>query len=317
MSQRDVEFTAEDGTVLRGTLHVPPTGHGPAVVMAHGFSGVAEQISHYAAEFAARGLTTLVFDHRGFGRSDGTPRSEVDPWRQLGDWRDAIDVALTFGEVDVSAPVGVWGSSFAGGLAMILAATDPRIGCVVAQIPNVSGQRNGPILFTAAERARLAELVAEDRQRRRQGGDPGTIPVFATSPTEACALPPAVSPRYVEGLTRTFPTWRNEVTLRSVEHMLTFEPSGWIPFVAPTPLLMIVGRHDTCTSPQVQLEVFDSAREPKKLVVHPGGHFDTYDDHFALTVTAAGDWLTEHLRDPAPAQTPSDTTSKESANAHV
>ncbi|MFG3023977.1 hypothetical protein ACGFZQ_36575 [Streptomyces sp. NPDC048254] len=31
----------------------------------------------------------LAHDHRTFGSSGGTPRQDVDPWRQIADWRRA------------------------------------------------------------------------------------------------------------------------------------------------------------------------------------------------------------------------------------
>ncbi len=295
-TSRQIEFDTGDGTTLRGTLFVPALGSGSVVVMAHGFSGVAEQIQHYAAAFAAAGVTTLVFDHRGFGMSDGAQRLEVDPWQQLNDWRDAIDAALQLPEVDASAALGVWGSSFAGGLAMILAATDPRVRCVVAQIPNVGGRVNARRLFSVDERSRLDALFLADRARRRRGEAPRTVPVFAADPGELCALPPAVSPRYIDAALRASRSWRNEVTVRSVENMLTFEPGGWFDNVSPIPLLMIVAQNDTCTFPGPQLEMYDSLPGPKKLVTHPGGHFDTYAEHFEVTMSAARDWFAEHLR---------------------
>jgi fermentation-respiration switch protein FrsA (DUF1100 family) len=99
-------------------------------------------------------------------------------------------------------------------------------------------------------------------------------------------------------------TWENEVTLRSVENMLAFEPGGWAPFVSPTPLLMIVAARDSVTFPGPQQEIFESAHEPKRLVVHDGGHFDTYTDHFEETSTAARDWLQEHLSRPDVGEVP-------------
>lgn len=33
----------------------------------------------------------------------------------------------------------------------------------------------------------------------------------------------------------------------------------------------------------------------QQLLVHPGGHFDTYIDHFEQTSQAARDWLVKHL----------------------
>ena len=50
-SRRDIEFPAEDGTVLRGWLYEPEGGGpSPTVVMAHGFSAVKEM---YLDDFAA------------------------------------------------------------------------------------------------------------------------------------------------------------------------------------------------------------------------------------------------------------------------
>ena len=266
--------------------------------MAHGFSGVKEQIEHYAACFAAAGFAALVYDHRGFGASDGTPRLEVDPAVQLVDWRDAITFALTQPEIDASAGVGLWGSSLAGGMAMVVAANDRRVRCVVAQIPHVSGHRNGRAMFDATQRAELDARFAEDRVARFAGAEPAMIPVFATSPGEACALPPATTKKRLDAAIAQAPSCRNEVTLRSVENMNQFEPAGWAAYIAPTPFLMIVATNDTCTFPDIQLAVFAGAREPKRLVIHPGGHFDTYTDHFEPTSRAAVAWFGEHLARP-------------------
>jgi hypothetical protein len=32
----------------------------------------------------------LLHDHRNFGSSDGAVRHDIDPWRQIADWRRAI-----------------------------------------------------------------------------------------------------------------------------------------------------------------------------------------------------------------------------------
>jgi hypothetical protein len=35
--------------------------------------------------------------------------------------------------------IGLWGTSYAGGRALVLGATDPRLKTVVAQVPTISG----------------------------------------------------------------------------------------------------------------------------------------------------------------------------------
>jgi dienelactone hydrolase len=56
--KRDVEFSTEDGTILRGVLRAPDAEDGaPGIVMAHGFSGVKEQLDDYAALFSDSGFS--------------------------------------------------------------------------------------------------------------------------------------------------------------------------------------------------------------------------------------------------------------------
>jgi hypothetical protein len=294
--KQKVDFATEDGTILSGLLFTGDASGRPSrgIVMAHGFSGVKEGLSQYATFFAEAGYTVLLYDHRTFGESGGEPRYEVQPYQQVLDWRDAITFLLTRPEVDSSRGVGVFGSSFAGGLGMVVAATDPRVDVVVAQIPNVSGVRNGTRLLGADGVAEVKARSIVDRTRRLVGEKPDMIPVFG-SDEELCAFPPDAVDEMPKGKVPDA-TWVNTVTLRSLENYLDFELAGWVPLIAPKPLLMIVGERDTCTYPDIQKAVFDTAGEPKKLVTHPGGHWGTYTTYFDIAGYAARDWFLEHAR---------------------
>jgi uncharacterized protein len=201
-------------------------------------------------------------------------------------------------EFDAETGFGVWGSSFAGGLAMVTAANDPRVRCAVAQIPNVSGHRNGAKIFTAEQLASIRRRAAADRLARLQGATPEMVPMFPTAAGGFAAfmlgLPEAIVQRASE-----VPTWRNEVTLRSLEYLIEFEPAGWMPYVTPKPLMMIVAEQDVCAFTDIQLDVFASLGEPKRLVTFPGGHFDAYGRFFDETAGPALAWFEEHLHRPA------------------
>ncbi len=68
----------------------------PVVVMGHGFAGVrALRLYTYAEHFAEAGYVVVVFDYRGFGESDGSPRQVLDVRMQLQDWRAALQFART------------------------------------------------------------------------------------------------------------------------------------------------------------------------------------------------------------------------------
>lgn len=141
MTQRqEIEFVADRDVVLRGWVFVPDgVGPFPAITMAHGFAGVKEHgLERFARFFADAGFVVLVHDHRGFGASDGTPRYDIDPWAQIADWRRAISFLEAQPSVDPER-IGLWGSSYAGGHAIVLGATDRRLRAVVAQVPTVSG----------------------------------------------------------------------------------------------------------------------------------------------------------------------------------
>ena len=134
--QRDIEFRAEDGVILRGWHYLPESaGPLPTVVMAHGYSAVKEMyLDRFAEAFADAGIGAVVFDNRNFGSSDGQPRQEIDPWQQIRDYRDAITWASGLPEVDPER-IGIWGSSYSGAHVLVVGAIDRRVKCVVAQVP--------------------------------------------------------------------------------------------------------------------------------------------------------------------------------------
>jgi dienelactone hydrolase len=166
---RRAKIQTEDGTILRAYLHSPGPGAHAGIVMCPGFGGVKPHIDPYAALFAEAGFAVLNFDNRGWGTSEGEPRQELNVFKQITDLRDAITFAESQPEFDSEQGFGVWGSSFSGGLAIVAAANDPRVRCVVAQIPNVSGHRNAVKLFTAEQLHEIRRRAAIDRLARLAG----------------------------------------------------------------------------------------------------------------------------------------------------
>ena len=294
----DIEFKTEDGTTLRGWHYTPDIGAGPwpTIVMAHGFSAVKEMyLDRFAELFAAAGLAAVVFDNRNFGASDGEPRQEIDPWQQVSDYRDAITYAQSLVDTDADR-IGVWGSSYSGGHVLMVSAIDRRIKCVASQVPLISGHRNARRLIRADVIAAVDAMCADDRRARYAGGAPAMMPVVTEDPAGAAALPTPDSWKWFTetGATRA-PSWRNEVTLRSVELFMAYEPGAYIEFISPTPLLMLVAVGDHLTVADEALGAYEHARHPKKLVTLKGGHFDAYVAGFDTAGPAARDWFVEHL----------------------
>ncbi|KVL95750.1 alpha/beta hydrolase [Burkholderia stagnalis] len=300
MARYDIEFLSE-GTILRGWFYEPdPQGTGtatpPAIVMAHGFSAVKEQyLDRYAEVFAASGFAVLVYDHRGFGASDGHPRQEVDPVLQRRGYRDAISYLLTRPDVD-AARIGIWGTSYSGGHVLEVAAIDRRVKCVVSQVPTISG-------YLSALRRTRSDLVPallarfdEDRTHRFAGGTPAMLPAVSDDPQVACAMAGADAFRFfTESAARFAPNWKNEVTLRSAEMARENEPGQYVARISPAPLLMIVADQDWLTPTDLCLQAWQTALEPKQLLMINGGHFTPYVEHFEATSRAAAQWFERHL----------------------
>ena len=130
-----------------------------------------------------------------------------------------------------------------------------------------------------------------------RGGDPAMLPVVAQDPMATSALPTADSYKwFTEKAAARAPSWRNEVTLRTVEYGFGYEPEAYIGMISATPLLMIGGTHDHLTVSDLAISAFERAHEPKRLVLLPGGHFDACVDMFKQSAEPACEWFRCHLQ---------------------
>lgn len=296
MERTDVEFGAADGAVLRGWIYLPDNERPAAAIsMAHGFGAVKEHgLDRFARAFADHGFVVLVHDHRGFGASEGLPRNDVDPWRQVEDWR----VALTFLERHPRVNprrIGIWGTSYAGGHVLVLGATDPRVSCVVSQVPTVSGYAQGQRRVAPDRTGALESQFVEDDRRVAAGEEPATIQLVAAPGAEAAYT--TAEARAFYKMPSAASVWSNEVTLRSVRASRMYEPGVWARRVSPTPLAFIIARNDTVTLTDLELETYASSLEPSTVTLIPGGHFAPYDAELGAARSAALAWFTRHLLD--------------------
>jgi hypothetical protein len=181
---------------------------------------------------------------------------------------------------------------------LVVGAIDRRVRCVVSQVPLVSGYRNLLRLVRADQVAVLREQFDADREARFRGEPPVMIPVVSSDPAGPAALPtPDSYAWFTETARLRAPAWRNEVTLRTVEMLMEYEPVTSVNRVSPTPLLMVIAAHDHLAVADEAFAAYQQALEPKKLVVLPGAHFDAYvDPMFQVAAGAARDWFAEHLR---------------------
>ncbi len=232
-----------------------------------------------------------MHDHRGFGDSEGTPRHDINPWQQIADWRRAISYLQSRDEVDPER-IGIWGSSFAGGHAIVLGATDRRIKAVVAQVPTINGFETGQRRVPPEAIAELERKFDED-ERAQLAGEPPRMQVLVS---DDLSVPASYRTResidfYLQQLPR--PIWTNEVTLRSNRWARMYEPGTWITRVSPTPLLMVVAEQDRVAVTDLALKAYECALMPKRLAYVPGGHFDVY--FLDKAIEEANAWFELHV----------------------
>ncbi|MGI5213075.1 alpha/beta fold hydrolase [Plantactinospora sp. CA-290183] len=109
----------------------------PAVLLAHGFGGTKQSVRADAEDLAELGYAVLTYTARGFGRSGGQIHLD-NPDYEVRDASRLLDWLAQRPDIRTDAPgdprVGVVGGSYGGGLALLLAAHDPRVDAIVPMI---------------------------------------------------------------------------------------------------------------------------------------------------------------------------------------
>ena len=296
------------------TPKLPPPW--PLVVMAHGWAAVKEMnLDYFAAAMGDAGLAALVFDHRGFGASEGL-RGEIDPEQQIADYRFALTAGQAIDGVDGDR-LGVWGTSFSGGHVLCVAQREPRVRAAVAQVPTISGsevtlRRRGADGLKDLEPVWALEHANIDAGKPPSyvaaadlaGHDvPGSTAADATDPVPVQNLPPAPTGLYTDDQRWRFyvdlpeprrRTWRNRITLLSLERYATYEPGRSLEGLR-TPVLVIFADADTITPTDLIRDAVRDAPSNLRTLEVTGGHYAVYAAHRDHVARAAATFLSEHL----------------------
>jgi len=266
----------------------------PAIVMAHGFAGVKEMgLAEVAKLFTEAGFVTLVFDYRYWGESEGEPRNQIFAHDMVEDYRNAVTWLSYRPEVDADR-IGVWGTSYSGGLVLYVGTFDKRVKAIVAQVPSAlnpeSRQAKDPETWS-----RVGKLLIQDRIERYRAGTVKYIKVVAPE-GEPCVLPGKDAYEEYMRLKKLAPHWRNKVTLESLEKMREFDPVSLVHLMSPTAILLIPGEKDALVPINAVKLVYERARQPKAISILPITHFEIYQDPWLSKASKlAIDWFNKHL----------------------
>ena len=260
--------------------------------MAHGFA--AEKtflLPSYAERFAQRGLAVLLFDYRNLGESEGEPRNLVSHFRHLADWRAALAHARTLDDIDTSK-IGLWGTSFSGGLVIVTAAQDQHVAAIVAQVPMVdvpgSLSRFGLMFSLTAVGHGVWDLA-----KSALTGKPHYVPVVAGPGRFAVLNQPGCE----EGYWAIVPpgaTFRNECPARVLLSSTFFRPIAWANRVR-CPALIVLAEKDQCIPPAT-IRAAAARMQASEVVALDLDHFEHYGPaHFENVARLEADFLARHL----------------------
>ena len=283
-----------DGTRMAGDLYLPKTrAEGvklPGIVFCAGTGGTKKGLPTRLGPILARaGFVCLGFDYRGWGESDPqlmlvgavpepdeqgevTVKAKPVRWQMnLNDQSYDIRCAISFlqGQPEVDPErIGLFGSSYGGGLVTLMAAIDPRVKCAAAQ---VAGLGTGP----------QRDKVGYDLMGKQARGETEPIP-FETGKLGG------KMERYVN--MRVNPA-------KSVGYPDKYELVGRI----RVPMIFIDAELEELSNPKENGEKFASILQgngvPVKYHVIKGiSHYGIYKEGFQEATDLELAWFTEHLK---------------------
>jgi dipeptidyl aminopeptidase/acylaminoacyl peptidase len=248
-------------TTLPGYLILPPqaTAPSPLAVILNGTSTSKEETLLWSDPFLEQGLAVLALDWPGSGESALT----VAPTADCDDFTEGVITAAS-AEPGIDANrIGLIGFSLGGAVAAVAAASDRRIGAVVAVTPPYDSRRwlrrAQPLL-----RRHLAALAGGEDRAMRLAADfalPGVIersrcPLLVIGAGRDLIVPPHEAVRYCaaagargtllwypeggHGLYEVLPEWTDEAARWLLAALPAASPStrvdiGTTPFAAARP----------------------------------------------------------------------------------
>lgn len=265
-----------------GAWHLPATTDAltgergrPCVVMGHGFGATRDSgLLPFAERFAAAGADVLLFDYRGYGSSDGTPRQQVSHRRHRQDYHAALATARALDGVDPQRLV-LWGSSYSGGHVIAVAAQDGRVAAVISQGAAMDGAAALWALLRGAGAKHLATLTGHGL--RDAGGAllrraPQHIAVVGPPGALAAITAPGAEAGYgaIMG-----PSFRNEMCARGILGIALNRPVRYAKKLR-CPLLLVIAAGDNIAPPDSVRTVARRAGGHTEVLELPCGHFDIY-----------------------------------------
>ncbi|MFV0645916.1 MAG: alpha/beta hydrolase [Sphingomonadaceae bacterium] len=283
-TSQTIRFTSE-GVACEGDLYLPDgfdeNGAWPALVIGHGFTVARSSLVEEGRLFAEAGFACLAIDYRHFGTSGGEPRGRLWPLQETEDFKSAIDWIETLPGIDPSR-IGIWGTSFGGGIVTHVAAHDIRVRACVAQAPILDGDFWIRSLNRESDYLSVKKHLLEARRKRTRGGGDPSHPMAAPSPDGFVPMP--ADPAMIDDVTGWYEKTGDmlmhsapEITLESFERVIEFDATYTARKIAPRAYCIVqMTGHDVYHPNQPIQEAYKAAGEPKQMVSLKIDQLDAY-----------------------------------------
>jgi uncharacterized protein len=285
-----------DGLKIAAFLYRPvgadPTLPIPAIVLVHGYSGMKTVFGNLPTQLRDAGYAVLAIDNRGYNLSEGA-RQRSNPIEHTQDVIDAVTFLETLPEIDRKR-IGIYGTSWGGGIAIQAAALDPRIKVIVTCVAVSDGERWMRESRREWEWPEFQDRVAAAARHRVTTGDVERIEL-----SDLMVSDPH-SKKVSGALAQAHPLFSSSYEIQSAEWCSRWHPIWLAPHIAPRPVLTIYAENDRLAPPRQQIDLHEACGEPKELVMLPEAeHYDSYDVANPPVATVALEaslkWYAEHL----------------------
>ena len=297
MPETEVSFFNRDGVKLASVLNLPQGAHaapGPAVLLCQGLSGVKHLVlPEVAAGLAAKGFASLRFDYSGYGDSGGE-RGWIDPPARVDDALYGFAWLRSQQAVD-SARVGVYGHSYGGPVAIVLASREPKVRAVVS----VSGPGEGAWMLSSTRTSwdwiAFKQRIEQERVTVATTGQSTLVDITEILPFSPAFF--AANEKLKVGAGDRADTGTTMFRLASADAMLDFHPEDAARRLGNRPLLLVHGENDSAAVIEAVAPIYANAPGPKKMIVMPGADHGDLDagPGLAQAIRFATDWFSGHL----------------------
>ncbi|MCW2527013.1 MAG: hydrolase [Pseudonocardiales bacterium] len=277
MERQEHTLTGRGGVNIAYDVWEPDVPSRGILVISHGLGEHGRRYDHVARRFAALGLTVVVPDHRGHGRSGG-PRAGLKRFDDLTDDLQSVFDAVTADRT--GQPLFLLGHSMGGAIALHYALDRPDAlnGLILSAAAVVPGDEQPKAVLTIAKiLGRFAPgLPTAKLDSAGISKDPAVVKAYNEDPLVFTGKVPAGLAGGLLGAMDTFPKRLPTLTV---------------------PLLVLHGEADVMTSPSGSTLVIEKAGSADKtLKTYPGLYHEIFNEpEQDVVLDDVATWLDTHL----------------------